>query len=113
MKRDVDLLVRIVYDLNDEGKTCIISNATAEGIEEVLEGYIREAMGAGEDHSKAKELDVYTIDIGVDLSDDTFVISSDCGNKGLETGIVMTVFKNLKNIPVKSLGEERHGRQKK
>jgi hypothetical protein len=84
------LIIKILYDMS--GNPPIIkTNCKRECISEILGEWLSCQMGAGEDHSKAKELDVYHITIVLDLSDDSFVCRSNTGNKGLTAGIVMTV----------------------
>jgi hypothetical protein len=60
-----------------------------EAIPEVLEAFLQDQIGAGADPAPAVESDVYTIRIRLDLSDDSFFSSHDCGNLGLRDGILM------------------------
>jgi len=62
---------------------------------EVLEGFLRCQIGKGEDATPAEEREVYTIKIQLDLTDDTYYVEHDCGNKGLRDGILMRVLKDL------------------
>jgi len=63
-----------------------------ERLKDVLGEVVRVLIGAGEDHSDTEIKDIYTVDITIDLSEDEIWISSDCGNKGLESGIIAEAF---------------------
>ncbi|MEI6296710.1 MAG: hypothetical protein WCO84_03640 [bacterium] len=99
----VDLLVRIVFNMEDPAKTVIKTNATHEGVEEFLDAFIRGQLGAGADESIANDKVEYHVDIALDLSDDSIVVKSDTGNKGLVCGIVMQVLRDLGSIKIESL----------
>jgi hypothetical protein len=55
----------------------------------LLVTFIQGQVGQGADSRKAKELDVYHINIKIDLSQDIFHVRDDTGNKGLRDGIIM------------------------
>lgn len=65
------------------------TNVKKEALAEVLEGYIRTQIGAGEDKSDPVERDVYHLRLTLDLSDDSFRMTHDCGNEGLCLGITL------------------------
>lgn len=62
---------------------------------EVIEAFIRSQAGAGVDESPPIQRKLYTIKLQLDVSDDTFYVEHDCGNKGLREGILMRVLNNL------------------
>lgn len=81
------------------------TNLKEDKIQEVLEEYVRSQTGAGRDPSPPDMRDEYTIRIGLDLSDDTFRVSSDCGNNSLREGIVMAYLQKLSGDPATIRGE--------
>lgn len=95
MSVSVDLFMTIVYDVKKDDFT-IESNVKPEMRGELLAEFIHSQVGAGADETPREERDVYTIKLGIDLSDDTFYVRHDCGNKGLRDGILMRVLKGLK-----------------
>jgi len=62
---------------------------------EVLADFIHGQVGAGVDESPRTEREVYSIRLQLDLSDDTFYVEHNCGNKGLRDGILMRVLRDL------------------
>jgi hypothetical protein len=58
---------------------------------DILENFLRSQMGAGQDLTDPEVRDEYAIKIVLDLSDDSFYVTHDCGNKGLRDGILMDV----------------------
>lgn len=95
-----DITLDIFYDVNHPEKTVIRTNAKKEALEEILEAWLQDQMGRGKDESPPEQRDLYRIMIGLNLDGDRFRVVSDTGNKGLTTGIVMDVFRNLSTICV-------------
>ena len=89
-----ELVLCIDYDLIGD-EYWIGGNIKREAISEILEAYLSTQTGKGIDSTKANEVDLYSIDIGLDLSDDSFSIGHNCGNKGLRDGILMTLLGRL------------------
>jgi len=56
---------------------------------ELILDFIQTQFGAGEDNTPREEQDVYKIKLEIDLSDDTFRTTHNCGNKGLRDGILL------------------------
>ena len=98
-----DIMIEIRENIPEPAKTVIRTNAKPEALEEILEAWLREQMGAGADQSTPTEREVYTVKLALDLSDDTFSVESDTGNESLTTGIVMRVFRDLKHLTVEPL----------
>ena len=73
----------------------VASNIKPERQSDVLADFIHGQVGAGKDESAPAERKVYSIRLQLDLSDDTFYVKHDCGNKGLRDGILMRVLKDL------------------
>lgn len=94
-----DITLDIFYDVNFPEKTVIRTNARKEALEEILEAWLQDQMGAGSDPSPPAQRDLYRIMIGLNLDGDRFRVVSDTGNKGLTAGI-MDIFKNLSTICV-------------
>ena len=90
------LFLGIKYDIKKDEFT-FHSDIKEERQVDILEAVVRMQIGAGVDNSKANDLNVYLISIDWDLSDDSFSIKSNTGNKGLTTGIIMQAFKKLSN----------------
>jgi len=95
--------IKIVFNMKEFPKTFIETDVKTEEIKEVLCAFVQGQAGEGVDESKANILDIYTIDIILELSDDSFRIVSDTGNKGLTCGIVMQTMKVLDVIDIRPL----------
>jgi hypothetical protein len=93
------LVLRICYRLPEgEPSTFGVSGNVKEELRRsVLEDFLRTQVGAGEDRRPAEDREEYNIRIEVDLSDDTFSVWHDCGNKGLMAGIVMDVVSRMED----------------
>ena len=90
----------VTVDLSYEIKTGTVTykettTARKEAIGEILEAFVIGEIGQGVDESPATEQDVYNIRLDLDLTDDSFRVTHDCGNKGLRTGILIAVLKDL------------------
>jgi len=82
------VFLELTHDIkNDKFKTN--TSVKEELLDDFLADFARRQMGAGEDTSTPNKQDVYHIRITLDLSDDTFFVKSDTGNKSLTCGIVM------------------------
>ena len=100
---NVDVLIKIFYDLKEPLKTRIQTNIKLEELGGLLEAYLSIQIGKGKDDRGATKKENYEIVIGLDMSDDTFYTKSDTGNKGLTCGIIMEVFKNLDKLNIEKL----------
>lgn len=86
-----DIVVVIKFGIAHGGEYMLESNATKAGRMTILENALRSQIGKGADDRPAnQEPEWYTIRIGYNM-DDTFVITHDCGNHGLMTGILADV----------------------
>lgn len=99
----VDILIQINFNMENPEETLIRTNAKREGVEEILATFVQDQAGQGEDKRKPNERDEYKIEIGLDLSYDTFHITSDTGNEGLTLGIVMQVLGILDKLTITEL----------
>jgi hypothetical protein len=80
--------IRVIVNFNIEQDSFeVFSNAKRPG--DIIEAYLRTKIGKGEDTTEANILDVYTIDIKLDLTEDTFYCTHNCGSKGLREGILV------------------------
>lgn len=95
-----DIILEIVYYINEPNKTVIRTNAKKEAVEEILEVWLSCQTGLGEDKSKPNKKDKYIIQIQVDLSFDILSTSSDTENKSLTCGIIGDVFNGLDKIKI-------------
>lgn len=90
------LFVTFRYPVNDPTSLEIVdTDMKREYIPDVVEAYIQDCIGRGADKRPANELDVYTITLIIDLSNDVITVRSDCGNKGLTLGIMMDILRRL------------------
>jgi len=76
-------------------KYSIESDASSDGIKSIIENFLRCQIGAGADKSEPNDKQVYSIDIQLDMADDSFTCEHDCGNLGLRDGILMFVLSEL------------------
>jgi hypothetical protein len=110
MSFNPDIQIKIFYTLGEgvePNKIRIETNATPEGLEEILGAWCEDQIGLGGDDSKAKELPTYEIVIQLDLTTDTFRTKSNIGNKCLTAGIVMTAFKDLSKVEISGIPEKK------
>lgn len=98
-----DVLIKLDFDMEHPEKSVIRTNARPEALEEILGAWIQDQMGRGKDPSPPVERSRYAITIGLRVADDAFATESDCGNKGLATGIVLDVFQRLGSLAVEDL----------
>jgi len=89
-----DIVVELEFDMKAD-KVQIRTNAKHDKVVDLLEDYLHSCVGTGKDPAPAEEREVYTINLGVELSEDIWGSSHNCGNKGLREGIVMRVLKML------------------
>ena len=102
-KQRVDLFIKISYCFNKPETSIIRTNVKTERLRDLLNDYLRNQIGKGKDDRKPNEKEVYDIEIGVDLSDDTFYVASDTGNNSLTCGIIMhisAILNELKVLPL-------------
>lgn len=80
-----DIEVKIVYDV--EADTFSVTG-NAKDPKGVATDFLRTQVGAGAENSPPNEQKEYTILINLELEQDVFSVSNDCGNKGLRDGIL-------------------------
>lgn len=86
---DNRLYVEIQYNVPDD-KFCITrTNIRKDSIQSIVSNFLRSQIGGGQDKSPVNEQNVYTIELQIDLSDDSFYCAHNCGNRGLREGILM------------------------
>ncbi len=95
-----DIIIEMAFDMKAE-TVQIKTNAKRSVVAELIGDYIHAQVGAGKDESPPIQRDVYNIAIGVELDDDSWGSSHDCGNKGLREGILMRVLQILDKEPSK------------
>src|SRR5262249_38129624 len=100
-----DTKIIIAYEMYDEPKSVIYTNATREGLEEVLDSWVRSQIGRGKDSRKPEVRMRYVISIGRDLATDSFCTLSNTGNCGLTDAIVLAIRVRLTELAIKSLSE--------
>jgi len=87
-------VLEITFDMKT-GQTTFGGNVKPSARESLIEAFISTQLGAGEDHSKPEERDVYHITLRWNPENDSFRASSDTGNKGLRDGILMYILRQL------------------
>jgi hypothetical protein len=78
-----------------DGSFRINSNIKDERQGEILGEFLRTQIAAGKDDRVPVEREFYTIRLALDLSDDSFRVSDDCGNAALRDGILLDVYRQL------------------
>ena len=71
------------------------SNLKREGIVEVLDTYIRDQIGKGEDNRRPSKKDIYHIKIKWFPENDRITVESDTGSEALTLGIILEYFKRI------------------
>jgi len=87
-----DIEVTVTYNIKD-GAFEVTGNA--KNPKGIIDNFLRIQMGAGVDNTPANRVDIYNISIYLDLSEDIFTSTHNCGNKGLRDGILMEVSRRL------------------
>jgi len=86
------LRIKFQYDIKNDSVTFDPeTNIKPHLIGDTISDYIQTQLGAGSDPTPAKERDVYTICLDLDVSTDTYTLHHDCGNLGLVLGILLEV----------------------
>lgn len=83
-----DVFLDLEFNIKTDTYKIVATNIKDNLIEDFIENFIHSQLGLGEDKSQPTIKDVYSIHIGLDMSDDTFFLKSDTGNKSLATGII-------------------------
>jgi hypothetical protein len=65
------------------------TNVKKEYIDELFDTWLAGQIGRGEDKREPIKRQKYHIKLEVDLTNDTFYCTSNTGNKGLTTGIIL------------------------
>jgi len=95
MSDNCTVWVEFTYPLNDPDKFSWEGDIKDERLSDIVCDFLRSQLGAGEDDSPPNELEEYKIKIAVDLSEDRFMVTSNCGNKGLRDGILQDIAARL------------------
>jgi hypothetical protein len=82
------LHLNLKYNLNKS--TYDDSDTNVEDTKDFVREFLRSQVGGGNDESEINKLDEYEIQIQLDLSDDTFYVSHNCGNRDLREGILLS-----------------------
>jgi len=84
-----DLQVMIEYP--KDGRYQISGNVKQTYVPELINNFLMDQRGKGEDNRIPEKREKYTILIEVDLSGDVFNVKDDTGNYGLRDGILMDI----------------------
>lgn len=104
-----DHALEIVYSIDMPQLAFIRTTMTREGVEELLEIWIRSEVTKEKDTREPNpEADgVYHIWIGIQMSDDTIIMKSDTGNRSLDLGIIAgDIFPRLAEIELRPFVSE-------
>ncbi|MCL5018201.1 MAG: hypothetical protein M1416_00325 [Candidatus Pacearchaeota archaeon] len=82
------LTLILEYDINKD-KFDIKGNVKEDCRKDFVSNFLYLQMGKGIDENKAEKRDMYNIKIDLDLTEDKYTVSDNCGNKGLRDGILM------------------------
>ena len=82
----VHIKLHIIYDIDNDTFE-IKGNALYP--KNTVKNFLRTQIGTGKDFSPPNNKSKYNIVIDLDLTDDTFYIQDDCGNKGVRDGILL------------------------
>jgi len=89
------LYIKIHYD-NVNVKFTHETNIKASKVNDILWDYLETQQGKGKDLRMPNKQAVYDITIKLDLTEDTFSVSDNCGNDSLRDGIIMYFTKGNK-----------------
>ena len=81
-----DASVKLKYDVNNDSFEV---DTNVKNPIDFISTFIRMQIGKGNDTLPANDVDNYQIDIHLDLSEDVYFVSHNCGNKGLRDEILM------------------------
>lgn len=95
-----DIIIEMTFNMKED-TVRIRTNAKHDKVGDLLEDYLHAQIGSGKDTTPATEKDIYNITLGVELGEDIWGSSHDCGNKGLREGIVMRILTMLDKEPEK------------
>ncbi len=87
-----DLYLELWYNIKTD-MFGVNTDIKPEAQNEIVSAFLSTQMGRGRDDRELYIRDVYNIKIEVNLSEDIFNLSDDCGNKGLREGILMQFLK--------------------
>ena len=71
------------------------TNMKQENLKDFLLEFLRGEMGKGKDSRKPTD-DLYSIDLRLDMTDDTFYVKDNCNNNGLRDGILLLLVERIK-----------------
>lgn len=86
------LFLDVAYDTGD-GRFSVDTNIKDERAPEIIGEFLRSQLGEGADKRPPTDERVVHIRLDVDLSDDSFRVTHDCGNLSLRDGILLDVMK--------------------
>ena len=89
-----DIFIEIKFNIKGN-KAKFNTNAKREKLSDLISTFLSCQVGAGVDKSEPNKLDSYRIRLELDLSDDSFICSHNCGNKGLRDGILYACVSQL------------------
>jgi hypothetical protein len=89
------LTIKLQYNVKTDEYKCE-TDIKQEHLPEILSDFLRTQMGLGPDDRPAKELEIYEIILTLDLANcDAFHLTSNTGNDGLTTGLILDYFQRI------------------
>ena len=67
------------------------SDMDDEQVCNLISEFLQTQIGKGKDDSKPNDFNIYTINLNLDIGNDTFYINDNINNKGLRCGILLRV----------------------
>lgn len=83
---DSIITVQVDYNIKTD-KFNITGNA--KNPKDIIQHFLRSQYGTGVDNNTPNNYEVYSIKLDLDLAEDIFTVSHNCGNKGLREGILL------------------------
>lgn len=88
----IDIYLKVIYPVGNPGEFRVETNAD-EAVCELLRDFVFSQIDKSD--SETNYVDVYEIEIGVDLGDDSWRTRHNCGNKVLRDGILLDVVRRI------------------
>lgn len=97
------LYLDFIYQIQTGDPIILGTNIKDKRLDEVVLEFVHSQIGSGEDKRNPRKKHAYHITLELDLSDDTFVVSSDTRNSALTLGIMASAvgkWQRASSLPV-------------
>lgn len=89
-----DILIKLTCNVVDH-TVKVRTNASSDGLIEILEAWILDQVGRGRDDSTPNRFDEYEVTIGFAVNGDVFGTEANTNNYALTAGLVMHALKEI------------------